>query len=621
MRPSLLSLGLLALLSVSALAESTPHWLQLHSPHFTVITDSSQRDLRHVAGQLERMQAVFSKLVPAAHADTGAPIIVLALKDKADFQSLEPTAYLAKNQLDLAGLFLHAQDRSYILLRLDANGDHPYATLYHEYTHYITRHANFPLWLNEGLAEFYQNTDIGEHQVRYGQPSADDLLFLRQHQLLPLPALLAVDRGSPYYHEEDKGSIFYAESWALTHFIIVSDGLNHTDHLADYVRNLAAHQDAVTAFRNAFGDLKSFQSRFDNYIDHGDYKLFVMPMTFAVDEAAFSVDPLATPDADAIRADVLLDNDRTADAEALLDAVLRANPSNALAHESMGALCFRRHDLAGARKWYGEAVALHSTSYLAWYYYAVLSHQRGLAAGPDLDAQAETQIEASLEQSLKLNPSFAPANDALAVLYASQHKNLDDALRLSITAIVLDPTNLNFRLNNAQVHMARQEIPSALAVLVAARSVATTTAQLVAIDQRSEQIRNYQQQLERAQQQAALTRAALSTTGDTLTTAAPTPSGYPPGPPIGPHHTVRGVLHNVVCSVSTVLALTVDSSGKHIPLYSNDRYKVVYRAANFTPPGALEPCKQLEGMNAIVVYTDVSDPRVTGQIVAIALIK
>ena len=61
-----------------------------------------------------------------------------------------------------------------------------------------------PLWLNEGLAEFYQNTDILDKEVRLGQPNSDDILYLRQSRLLPLTTLLKVDATSPYYHEEQE---------------------------------------------------------------------------------------------------------------------------------------------------------------------------------------------------------------------------------------------------------------------------------------------------------------------------------------------------------------------------------------------------------------------------------
>jgi hypothetical protein len=125
----------------AAAGTSAPHWFEVRSPHFTVLTNSSDnssdKDARHIAAQFERMRAVFHIVMPSASDDAGSPIIVLALKDRKSFRTVEPEAYLAKNQLDLAGLFLSAPDKNYILLRLDAEGDHPFATVYHEYTHYM----------------------------------------------------------------------------------------------------------------------------------------------------------------------------------------------------------------------------------------------------------------------------------------------------------------------------------------------------------------------------------------------------------------------------------------------------------------------------------------------------
>ena len=81
-------------------------------------------------------------------------------------------------------------------------------------------------------AEFFQNTDIHEKDVLLGQVSIDNIMWLRQNRLLPLPTLFAVDHNSPYYHEENKGSIFYAESWALVYYIWVQDSETSGPHLA-----------------------------------------------------------------------------------------------------------------------------------------------------------------------------------------------------------------------------------------------------------------------------------------------------------------------------------------------------------------------------------------------------
>lgn len=391
--------------STALAGDSTDHWLEVRSPHFFVLSDSNEKQARRITGQFEQMRAVFQKLMPNAGSETGSPIVVLAFKDRKGFQSLEPMEYLSKGQLDLAGYFLSAPDKNYILLRLDAEGEHPFATVYHEYTHYMVRKAEWmPLWLNEGLAEFYQNTDIQEKSVLLGQASFDDIEYLRQSRLLPLTTLFQVDHSSPYYHDEQKGSVFYAESWALTHYIEVNDREKNTNRIRDYAHYLSQNEDSVTAAQHAFGDLKELQKALESYVRQGSFMMFRMNSAFPVDAFSFQVRPVSKPEVDATRADVLVYNGRAKEAEALLETTLRDDPNNALAHESMGYLKFRDGDIASARKWYGEAVQLDSKSYLAQYYYGAMSMQTGTNDTGAHDHDAE--IESSLLTSIKLNPDL-----------------------------------------------------------------------------------------------------------------------------------------------------------------------------------------------------------------------
>ena len=614
MRSRILALCTLTLLCVRAHADSAPVWLEVTSPHFIVVTDASEKQARHIAGQFERMQGVFHKILPGAHSDSGAPIVVLALKNKRDFQTVEPAEYLTKGKLDLAGLFLQSNDRTYILVHLDAGGDHPYSTVYHEYTHYITRHADLPLWLNEGIAEFYQNSDIDSHEIRFGQPSTGDIQLLRSQSLLPLPTLFTVDHDSPYYHDEEKGTMFYSESWALTYMLYINDFRNKTNLIGNYLKALSAGQTSLPAAITAFGDLKKLESALDTQISHGDFAYLTLPINLPIDEASYGLKPLAPPDADAYRAAVLLSDGRTDDARKLLDSVVAANPSNALAHETQGILHLRENDLEAARQSYTQAVALHSTSFLAWYYAATLTLRNGNHDDPS--------IEPNLEQSIKLNPNFAPANDALASYYA-MHRNLDDALRLNLLAVTLEPDNLNYRLNNASIHMQRKELPSALSVLEAARPFAHSPAEIAELNARVYEVHRYEEQLAAASAPATVaTVASTSATGGkpvTMVVADDDPH-YPDTPPAGPHHTARGVLHNVQCAYPTILTLTVEGGAKPVSLYTNHMYKIEYSAGNFYPKGGLDPCK-IEGMKAVVTYTAVTDPRVAGQIVSVEVNK
>ena len=119
---------------------------------------------------------------------------------------------------------------------------------------------------------------------------------------------------------------------------------------------------------------------------------------------------MPAPEADAIRADVLLCTQRQKESEALLETVLAADPKNAQAHETMGMLKFSAGDTTAARKWFSEAVELDSRSYLAHYYFAVFALE-GSGTGQ------HAAIERSLRTSITLNPLFAPSYDALAHFY------------------------------------------------------------------------------------------------------------------------------------------------------------------------------------------------------------
>jgi uncharacterized protein DUF4236 len=172
---------LLFLLTALASARDKPeNWLEVRSQHFIVVTNANEKAALGIADQFERMRTVFHVMLPHLSNETDSPIIVLAIRDEADFRALEPQVYLAKGQLKLGGLFLRTPDKNYVLMRVDAAGEHPYSVIYHEYTHFIARKEAewLPLWLNEGLAEFYENTDIHEKDVTLGQPSPENLVVV-----------------------------------------------------------------------------------------------------------------------------------------------------------------------------------------------------------------------------------------------------------------------------------------------------------------------------------------------------------------------------------------------------------------------------------------------------------
>jgi tetratricopeptide (TPR) repeat protein len=593
-------------------------WIEVTTPHFVVVTNANEKQGRRAADQFERMRAVFHTAFPKLKLDPGSPIIVLAIKDEKDFRALEPEAYLAKGSLKLGGLFLRAADKNYVLMRLDAEGDHPYSVIYHEYTHLLmSKSAEWiPLWMNEGLAEFYQNTDIREKEVSLGEASPENILLLRQSKLLPLATLFTIDEKSPYYHEENKGSIFYAESWALMHYIQTKDFKEKTSRLAEYANLLTQNVDPVTAATRTFGDLNRLYSSLEGYVRQGSFSYLKMNSATDVDDSTFKLESLSPPQADAIRADFLAYNNRTADAQALLDQALQADPKNVSAHETMGFLAFRQGQLDEAKKWYAQAVQLDSKSFLAHYYYAAIT-MNSTPTGPD-----DSQIEKSLRTSIQLNPSFAPSFDRLAVFLAMRQRDLDEAHRMGLMAVALDPANIGYRINVANILVAMGQGKNAVNVARETAKLAKTPAENQAAQNELVRVLQYADYQERVggRTQEIKDETSASQIEVTSSVVAPRPLLQKQFVPSGPHHFLVGVLKNVRCADSG-MDLTVASGEKILPLRSDNYYKIEFTALNVQLRGDLKPCTDLENRPAKVEYVDSADKSDIPHLIAVEIHK
>jgi tetratricopeptide (TPR) repeat protein len=559
----------------------------------------------------------FQTLFPNLSVET-APIVVFAAKNEKVFQAFEPEAYLGKGQLRLAGYFSSTQDKNYVLLRLDAeNEQHPYATIYHEYTHLQFKSANawMPLWLNEGFAEFFENTEIRNKNVLLGQPDFDAIRFLQQQRLIPLPVLFKVDQSSPYYHEEQKGNVFYSESWVLTHYLQVSDKEKGTHRLFDYVVLMSRHEDPVVAAEKAFGDLKQLQSALEGYIRANSYRQFMMNSAAApIDESSYRVRTLTQIEADAARADVLANVGREKEARAVIDSILQADPSNVHARETLGMLAIRNGNKEEARKWFGEAVRLDSRSYLTNYYFAAMS----------MDLSASDQdgaIEAALRTAMNLNPKFAPAYDRLAILCGTRLHKQEEALTLSLKAVQLDPGNVYYRMNEAMILTILDRYPDAAAVLQAALKLAKNAGELGIVQGRLNEVKQMQEAQAESRREADAERAAAQERKVEERVVLSKTKPKHPSEANGPKHTALGTIHGVTCGYPAVLELKVDTGKKILALYNNDFMKLDLTVVGFSPQGNINPCTDFEGFKARVQYAESEDKTVDGQVFAIELRK
>jgi tetratricopeptide (TPR) repeat protein len=428
--------------------------------------------------------------------------------------------------------------------------------------------------------------------------------------------LFKVDHDSPYYHEEQKASVFYSESWALVHYLEITDRQNGTHRLQDYITLVSQHQDPVTSAETAFGDLKKLQAALEAYIGASSFKQFVVSSAAApIDESSYQSKPLTGPQADAIRADVLVYVQRTQDARLLLDEVLKADPGNAQAHLTLAFLASRDGDMNTARKSYEEAAKVDQGSYLANYYYAQTAMRDGSGAN-------DPEVESSLRAAIRINPNFAPAYDTLAGLLAMRHENLDEAHTLLLHAVQLEPRNLAYRMNASSELMTMSRYDDAAAVLREALKVASSPRDVAMVNGRLKQIESIQALGARPSAMITAPPAGVvdMQAAESVVTFEQAPK-HPTEPANGPKHQATGVIRGVQCTPPAVIEFRVENGKKPVLLYSNNYFKIDLTVLGFTPSGDMNPCKDFEGMKARIQYAESSDKTVDGQVIAVELRK
>jgi len=613
-----------------AVAGKPAAWIRLRSPNFIVVTDGSEKQARKVAYQFEMIRAVLREFFNSRSSAPDPPVIIIGAKDEASLKPLLPEAYLAKGATHLAGFYVGGPEKNYVALRLDAGLEHEsynaFEPIYHEYVHYFLRRSisRLPLWLTEGLAEFYGNTRLEGKFAMVGAPSDSNLTVLRQTLLLPVDTLYAVNASSPYYHEDNKASIFYAESWALTHYLMVRDWREQTSRLQQFVNLLGQNLTPEDAAKRTIGDTHTLDGALREYLSRFSFTAARLPAPPSVNEASFVPEPISEAESLAVRADFLVHNRRFADAQRMLQQALEENPKLASAYESMGLLYAEQNKVSEANKWYSQSVALNSQSYLAHFYYATNLFKAGM------DEATAAQAEGSLRKAIQINAEFAPAYEALAFLLASRHRELEDARVMALHAVSLEPGNLHYRLRMVQIWEELDNPDNAVRVAEIAVSMANSPAEVIETESALNNARQFQQYKQQSQEaMGGFNRPAaqsaknpeppvLQHRNEAEGSSAESAPSQPPRRQ-RPELLVRsevadGAISQDTCPDGKTLEITLATASGNRQLYSDNFYKIPFTALNFTPKGVLNPCSDLKGLTARVTYHPSKDHPEQGEI-------
>jgi Tfp pilus assembly protein PilF len=395
------------------------------------------------------VRALLKEVWPWARLDPCRPIIILAAKDENGLRLLLPEYWEKKGAARPAGVFVKAPDRSWVIVRSDvarlraADGeeDNPFLVVFHEYVHLVL-HLNLstlPAWLDEGLADFWGNTIVDDDHVDIGRFIRYHLATLRRNGLLPLGRLLTIGRDSREYSENNRATIFYAESWAFVHYLGfgIEAPPGPLSPLNRFVNLLKAGKPLQDAQREAFGDLEALENKFERYVGQYSFRYRRRPLALRAADEKWTSRTLAPAEALALRAGLHAATGRTNVASALAGEALALDARNAAAHEALAVVAARQSKKDDALASLTRAVELPGASDFAHYFYGRLLWERSS------DAPTLEKVEQAFLRAAELNTSYADAYDGLANVMAARGAPLSETLPLAVRAAQLEPSNID----------------------------------------------------------------------------------------------------------------------------------------------------------------------------------
>jgi hypothetical protein len=231
-----------SLLAVGAAADegaTKGEWLELRSEHLVLYTDGDEVLGRSILQTLEVLRATVSELTFGGSAEPQLPTTLLVFSGE---ESYAPYRLHGRD-----GAFFSAGYENLLILNAGARLRSPITIAAHEYLHAFLAEVglDLPLWLNEGLAEYYSTTRRVGPRVVIGISPTEHRATLRGEAFLPIDEVFALEPGSSEYLDHRRAARFYAQSWLMVHYLMSDERYRGLSQLASLASEGSTGEEAI----------------------------------------------------------------------------------------------------------------------------------------------------------------------------------------------------------------------------------------------------------------------------------------------------------------------------------------------------------------------------------------
>ncbi len=608
-------------LPLASFAKDEAKWLDVHTTHFSVLTDAGEKRGREVALRMEQMRAVFGQLIAKQKLNMSIPITVIALKSDKQYGEIAP------DKLSFSKAFyVPGYDRIFIVLNLFEID--PWRSIAHPLGHYFLNYNYPPVqgWFDEGMAEYFGAVQIDKEVNIGGDPELapewhEDVMFNAVRRDPNVPQSLTQMASSPVWismqdlftmkhdssgrNEGSHNTMYYAQAWLVMHYLINKKKLPEVGTYFDLVQNKKVPVDK--AMVQAF-DMTPDQMEAEvrKYLDSmggvgraldeskkptGNIGMIQQPEHFPVpfdaDQLGATVTQVPDAEARAVLGDVMARiPDRRMQALDDLKQLAADPKGNEVAERGLARDDLQIKKFDAAAEDLEKAMELNPRDPWIWYYRSVLKYRQAQATRQEMQGIANMMQD--LHAVIEWYPEMADAYNMLGVARV-EGGGWSSALEAQKQALALSPRNIEYQFNLGQIYITGKKWDLAREVFTRLKEGSDKEASAAAKKQLDDlaTLQKYGIRPQRAGETAAPTgaastpgagstssgggKAAGATAGldDEDTDAAPKPPPVKPGS-TGPVLFLKGKIVSSDCSKTPEAAITVLSGMTTYTMHTSD---------------------------------------------------
>jgi tetratricopeptide (TPR) repeat protein len=451
-------------------AHAAEQWVRLTTPHFELLTTAGEKKGREGVLYFETVRQFFVDIGIGRNTPEKRVRIVAFRNDK-EFRPYAPNEFAT-------AFYAGGADNDYIVLSQIGSAYYPVAV--HEYTHLVVRHGSkdLPIWMNEGLAEFFSTLRPLGKKVAVGDVIRGHLEEVTHSRLIDLNTLFAVDHESPLYNQRNHAGLFYAESWAVVHMLFASDA--YMPKFPAFLKLAVSGQNSAAALRQVYGkSVDEVQRDLMAYLRDDHYRNMLAAVKLDQSAEDPQVQPVSAWDADLALAEIMSSSQRQeAIGKKMLERLMAEDPKRPEAPAILAELALREGKTEDAIGLFAKASELGATNPEMYYRYAMMLWNR--SGGGD------EAIVKALRKAVELKPDYGEARMRLGFALID-HGDYQQALMEFIQVKSVTPADaFSFFRAAAYADYRLGDEASARIELERARKAAKDAADRMAVDQLSE---------------------------------------------------------------------------------------------------------------------------------------